>query len=452
MSLQSREDIIRELMRQYYGGDPNAQFGPGDGGGAPGGAPAGTSAGGGMTFGGFDTSLTGDAYTGGYGNLGGGPYSGVNSPSDLGAPNTGFAPGAPGTTGAPTGSGFTGTSAPGGSVPGGGAPVGSGTSAPGGSVPGGGAPIGSNQSMEDILNDIDARGGLVGGVQAMTGNPNASPVNDATVFGDPVGTAATNAAIGLGSTTYGANAPAAPGAINTEALTGAPPVGDMPGNYQGVDFTSPSNYGVVSANNMGDFPGLGFSSPSPSPEGVPGTQGGMLTGSVLSGFENAPSQGFPASGVPGMGMSVNTGSKGDRSDLNLDALPEDIANAYAMVDAPVDSYGFSFDDAPEGDSAPAGGGYSEGGYSEASGGGQGPSGGNTGDSAPGGGGLSDDGNSEASSGGQGPSGGDSAPGGGGPDGDGPGGGGPSGGDATGDSEGAGEGDGGGGDDDDDDDE
>ena len=31
----------------------------------------------------------------------------------------------------------------------------------------------------------------------------------------------------------------------------------------------------------------------------------MLTGSVLSGFENAPSQGVPASGVPGMGIEAS---------------------------------------------------------------------------------------------------------------------------------------------------
>src|SRR3954447_18033432 len=95
--MATREDIIQELMRQY--GDPNAQFGPADGGApgdAPGGTPGGTpggapggAPGGGMTFGGLDTSLTGDAYTGGYGNLGGGPLHGIDSPQDLGPPNTG---------------------------------------------------------------------------------------------------------------------------------------------------------------------------------------------------------------------------------------------------------------------------------------------------------------------------------------------------------------------------
>ncbi|HEV8501430.1 MAG TPA: hypothetical protein VGR63_07625, partial [Casimicrobiaceae bacterium] len=422
MSLQSREDIIQELMRQYYGGDAGSQFGPTDGT-APAGAP-----GNGLSLGNFGIPGLGDVVLD--------PTLASETPNNttksdvhnLQSPPPPAPPNVPPEFQQPP------------AVP----------AAPA-------TPQSRSQALtqQALLNDAVARGLPALGRSAL-GFPNATPIGSTTINGRgaaqaPIDTSALTNSQGspfVGAPLFGGRAPIGLG----QAPNASSPPGGLPGtpfSVPTIDFTGrPSNLPGQGTPLNGPKGDREDARPSPigfSPEDGGGFEDGGFDGGGLSGgggglggsgglgggggfggggFGGAGNSG-PGGSAPGGGApsgapsgapaddpeatpSGNTQGAPNSAPIDEDpespveddpaappdsvnpgselvaGLPADIANAYAMAapeDAPVGSYGFSFDDAPEGgygsfgDSAPAGGGYGEGGYGEGGYGGEGPSGG-----------------------------------------------------------------------------
>jgi hypothetical protein len=264
---------------------------------------------------------------------------------------------------------------------------------------------------------MDARGGIAGGVQAMTANPDnpadfnstatpsgsnppgfegapAATPGNSTTYGGPQGTGAFSVESNLENDEQAPSNAPAPGApsIDTQGLTGHSSVVagmDPAAAVSNVGFSGP----LGSYTDYTGIPGLGL-------EGNPGVVGGYSAnpsgvaaysatqGDPFGGYNsNAPAMAPSNSWDTPTAPSVDPTGKGDRSDI-----PSDVLDAYAMAgqtpgletsfDNPgFSGFGFGFGDYSADPSAgdytgdtgfggaPGGGGISDGSYSDATSGG-----------------------------------------------------------------------------------